>query len=272
MTLKASVATIKLGTVEFEGLLLSDGSFGISISQANELISFSTSTNTASRDLKRILGEGFNPSKAKIEGFKQLINSIALMDFESVLFELSLKGHQKAVALSRTLIGLSLHQLYCDSFGLKFESEDRQKHLKERLAGMEKRKDICDHAVDQYLETHPEVEKVLQYVFINFSDALNRLLTGYPAKYWREKFGLANNEQLRDMWGHPHLERIRNVETLASVYIEHEKMNAVDAVKKAVAEFRYTVWDEDQLLGKGDRKTYLRNHKRKTKQQQKQAS
>lgn len=267
MTIKASVATVKLGTIEFDGLLLSDGSFGISVPQANQLLVFSPSNNTASRDLKRILGEGFSPSKVKIENVKQLINSIPLLDFESVVFELSLKGHQKAIAFSRTLIGLSLHQLYADAFGLKFESEDRQKYLKERLAGIEKRKDICDHAIDQYLETHPEVNKVPQYVFINFSDALNRLLTGYPAKYWREKFGLENNDQLRDMWGHPHLERIRNVETLASVYIEHEKMNAVEAVKKAVTEFRYTVWEEDQLLGKGDRKTYLRNHKRKMKQQ-----
>ena len=53
--------------------------------------------------------------------------------FEKIILELALKGNELATRLVRALVGLSLHQLFCDSFGKKFEIEDRQRWLETRF-------------------------------------------------------------------------------------------------------------------------------------------
>jgi hypothetical protein len=130
MILKANVATVKFGHISCQGLLTETGVEAISIPQANLLISFSASNNVASRDLKRIFGHEFNPSKVKVEGLRQLINCLTLPEFERLLFELALMGNPQAIAISRSLIGLSLKQLWADAFNQNFGEKERQEFLK----------------------------------------------------------------------------------------------------------------------------------------------
>lgn len=260
--MKAQIATVKLGHFEFEGLMLEDASYGISALQLNELISFGASKNTVSRDLKRLLGNSFSPSKIKIEGLNQLINCVPLSDVERLLFDLSLTGNQQAIAISRSLIGASLTQIFARAFGQKFEEEDFQEALKTRQESKNVRRTFTDSVQDHYLATHPGADTVPFYAFSNPSDALNRLLTGHPAKYWREKFGVSSDDLLRDRWGAPQLARIVAVETLAQAKVDNEGADPIQAVKDAVEAFHYEVWSEEKLLGKGDRRTYLRNKQR----------
>lgn len=157
-----------------------------------------------------------------------------------------------------------------DYIALTPEAEEAKRKVQQiwqdiRDEGIEVRKTFTDSVKDHYHATHPGVIKVPEYAFSNPSDALNRLLTGHPAKYWRERFNVATNEQLRSLWGHPHLRRIASVEELAQAKVENEGIDPIEAVRLAVAAFHYIVWDEDRLLGKGDRKTYERNHKRRRK-------
>lgn len=95
--LTAKVAIVHFGAICVEGLLFEDGRYGVAVQQLNALISFSASKNTASRDLKRLLGAGFSPSKARIQGTRQLINCILLADFEKLLLELAIAGNIKPV-------------------------------------------------------------------------------------------------------------------------------------------------------------------------------
>jgi hypothetical protein len=128
--LTAEVAIVSVGqNIQVEGLRLSDGRFAIAISQINKLIRFSASKNTMSRDLKRLLGQRFNPSKSKVVGLRQLINCIFLEDFELFLFEMVILGNENAIKISRALVGLSLKQLFSDAFGINLTPADRQNAL-----------------------------------------------------------------------------------------------------------------------------------------------
>lgn len=128
---KALVAKVPFGTFEIDGLLFEDGSYGVAIPQISDL--FMTNRNTASRDLKRLLGEGFKTSKTKTEFNKNTTLSISLLGFERVLAKLDRAGNVKAQAFRDGLVGLSLQQLFCDAFGVKFETEQRQEWLEERF-------------------------------------------------------------------------------------------------------------------------------------------
>jgi hypothetical protein len=128
---KALVAKVPFGTFEIDGLLFEDGSYGVAIPQISDL--FMTNRNTASRDLKRLLGEGFKTSKTKTEFNKNTTLSISLLEFERVLAKLDRAGNVKAQAFRDGLVGLSLQQLFCDAFGVKFETEQRQEWLEERF-------------------------------------------------------------------------------------------------------------------------------------------
>jgi hypothetical protein len=131
--LTAKVAIVRFGKIEFEGLLFDNRRYGVAVPQLNQLISFSASNNTASRDLKRLLGEQFKASKCKIELTRQLINCIFLEDLEKLLLELAISGNAKAISISRSLIGLSLTQIFSDSFGVVFEQAQRQSYLADRI-------------------------------------------------------------------------------------------------------------------------------------------
>lgn len=111
--------------------MLPDGSFGIGLPQLVN-IGFSPSKNTVARDLKRLLGERFNPSKMATEIARAKVNVITLQEFELVLIALDRAGNESARAFRDELVGLSLHQLFSDAFGIKFAEEDRQQWLLSR--------------------------------------------------------------------------------------------------------------------------------------------
>jgi hypothetical protein len=129
---KARITTVKLGTLEFEGLMLPDGSFGITVSQLSRVFPESVSQNNYSRQVKSALGKDFPLVKTSSELNSKQVNYITIENLEKLIVELSIKGDSHAQELNRTLVGLSLTQLFSDAFGVKFESEERQNFLKFR--------------------------------------------------------------------------------------------------------------------------------------------
>lgn len=129
--LRAKVSQVNIGPIVIEGLMDEIGDYYVAIPQIAEL--FSIPIKHASRDIKALLGKAFSIPKFKTELHSGGVNAVPLEAFEKVLFELAIKGNPKAIEMSRVLIGLSLHQLFCDSFGVKFEREERQKWLSTRL-------------------------------------------------------------------------------------------------------------------------------------------
>jgi hypothetical protein len=55
------------------------------------------------------------------------------------------KGNHAASKFVDVMLGLSLHQLFCDAFGLKFEKEDRQRWISSRLTTKVDFRELTDH-------------------------------------------------------------------------------------------------------------------------------
>jgi len=129
---KAVITKVPIGNIVIDGVMYPDGTFGIAIPQIADL--FLDNRNVASRDLKRLLGNDFKTSKIKSELNTNYTNSVDLKTFELIVAKLDRVGNVKAQQFRDDMVGLSLHQLFCDAFDIKFEKDDRRLWLIEREA------------------------------------------------------------------------------------------------------------------------------------------
>lgn len=130
--MRAYVTQVQIGNLEIEGLMTEKGEYRVAVPQLVALNLASQFNPT--RDTKAILGKDSKLVKYKTEFNPNPVNTISLIEFEKVVFELAIKGNEFAANLVRALVGLSLTQLFSDAFGVKFEKEERQNYLKERKA------------------------------------------------------------------------------------------------------------------------------------------
>ena len=128
---KAIIAQVPFGEFTIEGLMLPNGEFAISVSQVAQLIL--VNQTHATRDIKALLGKDSNLSKTSSEISKRPVNYLTLDQFLIVLKAAAMKGVPEATNLIILLAGLSLNQLWCDAFGIRFEKEERQNWIKQRM-------------------------------------------------------------------------------------------------------------------------------------------
>lgn len=242
----ARTTIVSIGNRQVEGLLLDDDSFGISIIQINEqLISFSTSRNTVSRDLKRLLGKDFIPSKVRTDIYKQLINAIPLEQLEKVIAALARKKNLQAIELSIELIGLSLNQLWADAFDIKFEKAERQEWLKKRQLTIESFWFMAD-AIKAYYEKHPRQEKYNGQNYAEVFDTLNVGLFGKRSRIIKKELGIGKSKLNRDHFGKDALKRIEMIQRIAEAQIMSFDKHPVEAVQFALNVLNYDVIDYHQ--------------------------
>lgn len=127
---KAVIAHVSIGNLTIEGLMAEDGTFGIAYPQLADYNL--VPQKNASRDVKALMGNSFSFLKWRAQGTKPLVNVILLTDFERLLAKLDRAGNKAAQDMRDDLVGLSMHQLFSDAFGLKFEQEERQAYLIDR--------------------------------------------------------------------------------------------------------------------------------------------
>lgn len=128
--LHAEITNVQIGVLTIEGLLADNGAFYVAVPQIADR--FQLDSNQASRAIKPLLGAGFQFDKIKTPLNPKAVNAVKLSDFERLVAKLDRSGNIFAQQFRDDLVGLSLHQLFCDSFGIKFEAEDRQRWLQER--------------------------------------------------------------------------------------------------------------------------------------------
>lgn len=188
--------------------------------------------NYASQTLKRLLGEDFSPHKISIEGTKAKVNVIQLTDFEKVLMKLAFTGNQQAQEIMLNLVGLSLHQLFSDAFGIRFELEERQAWIKARLDGKNVRKKFIA-GVSNWLEMNAGTlsEKQIDYMFTNVSEEINLGIFDRKSKTLKEDWKV---EHTRDGMLLEELYWIMEVEDLSLRLIQQQSYNPLDAVKEAL--------------------------------------
>lgn len=151
--IKAQIASVSFGGLEIEGLLLPDGSFAIAVPQICSLFQFAK--DHGNRTIKALLGNDFQFAKVNSTLNPKPVNVLRLTDFEKLVFRLALKQNQIAIDFSESLIGLSLHQLFCDAFKIKFEAAERQEWLTNRQLVKESFRKALTDSLKEYGYTEP---------------------------------------------------------------------------------------------------------------------
>lgn len=230
--LTGTVAPVPFGNKSIDGILGSDGLFYIAVPQIADAAK--TSRNTASRDFKRLMGKDFKTSKMRTEFNTSVTLVVGLLEFERLLAKLDRSGNIHAQDFRDDLVGLSLHQLFCDAFGLKFGEEDRQEWLILRQESKELFWELARSVkgwVDSRICTAPEFT-----YYANAFDCLNQSLFGQKSKQIRESIGLDKSHSLtRDHFGRTALRNIGTVQgTAARKMAKDSTLKPIDAIKQAV--------------------------------------
>ena len=231
--MKASIATVKIGHFEFEGLFSEDGQFGVSVTQLNDVLQFSGTQKHASQTLKRLLPDVLSGTQKWVcELNIRAVNVLLLNELERVIFELSVAGNVVATEMARELIGLSLVQLFSDAFGVKFELLERQEWKERRLAGMAVRRTLTD-ATQLYCDTEPVSDGYKAFIYSNMSDAINKGVFGKTAKQLCVERNVKKSD-LRNSHSVEELKSIADIENLAMKLIDNKGYEPLSAVKMAV--------------------------------------
>jgi hypothetical protein len=235
-TLQAKETSVNFGNLTIKGLMFEDGSFGVSLLQVNELISFSTSNNAAntlSRDLKRLLGKNFSPSKIKTDTSRQLINALTLPEFEKMLVVLDREHQNKKVQQFRdALVGLSLTQVFSDAFNIKFEKEERQAYLQARPEGKVTRRTMTD-AIKAWCDRNDRPDKVSGYCTY-CSDTLNVHLFGKKSAVLKTERLVPSKGLLRDYMTSDELRAVERIEDRVILLFDAMNIKPTDAIKTVI--------------------------------------
>jgi len=221
-TSKATVAQVKIGHIEIEGLMLPDGSYAIAVPQVASL--FLIDRGQASRGFKALLGEGFQFDKVGSELNPKAVNILTLPEFELLIAKLDRSGNIPAQEFRDSLAGIALHQLYCDAFGVKFEQQDRQKWLKERQEGK-----FCRRSLTDATKLLIEQGEKLNYGHITLQTYEACKLS---AKY-KEYKSKRKDDRFRDTLTDGEIRNVKKFEELIADYVMVDRLPLNQAMVKA---------------------------------------
>lgn len=123
--MKAYITQVQLGNIEIEGLMTEAGGYFIGIPQL--VSSGVVPPNRSLKQIETLHGIEFSShQKLTTDLNSKVVNAITIKDFERLLMEAAFKGSIEAMKLVRSLVGLSLHQLFSDAFGVEVTKQDRQ--------------------------------------------------------------------------------------------------------------------------------------------------
>lgn len=151
---KTLVEKVQLGDISFEGLKRPCGAYGIAVTQANELLSFTAHPGNAARSVKRILGTSFQPIRVATELNPNPAVILTIDQFLMLVRKLNQEGNKQARIIADSLMGMSLEQLFADAFGDRFEKEERQESLRIRQKGKIGRRTLTDAAMEWHLQQY----------------------------------------------------------------------------------------------------------------------
>jgi hypothetical protein len=234
--LSVEIAEVKIGVISITGLMDVAGNYYVGIPQIAER--FDVPQKNAARDFKSLLGNDSTFLKAKINNSRVTMNAISLRDFEALVTKLDRKGNVHAQSFRDVLFGLSLHQLFSDAFGVKFEAEDRQDLIKRRQLTKDSFWFIAD-ATKWYYDRNPRIEKYENQNYTEVFDALNLGLFGVKAAKIKKELGISKNALNRDHFGKEALTRIEVIQRIAEAQILYHCKTPVDAINIAISTMGY---------------------------------
>lgn len=232
--LTAELAIVKIGQEKIEGLLADDGNFYIAVSQICSKFSFLN--KNAQRDIKLLLGDEFQFLKCRTTLNSKAVNVIPLNLFSKLVTKLAyVKKNPIAIDWVDWLLELSLHQLFSDAFGQKFEAEDRQTWLKARQAGKVTRRTLTD-AIKDYIARNNVSDNEGKWLYANVTEATYGQLFGRKTKQLKKDWGIGIEEKKtpRDYMANKELAWLETIEELTMRLIDNDNIEPVLAVKEAM--------------------------------------
>jgi hypothetical protein len=199
--------------------------------------------NRSRKQLEVSLGLSFQTqSKLKTELHPKAVNVISIQDFERTLAKLDRAGNKFAQDLRDALVGLSLHQLYSDAFGVKFDEEDRKNWLIERVEGKEVRRTLTD-SIHDYLVSQGKGDAFGYYARI--TNQIYQGIFGLDANQIREQLGVTGYGLTRDHLNSKEIRIVAKVEDLVIDLIDGGS-SPCEAVAKALS-----IKKKDRLILQG---------------------
>ncbi|MFM7425035.1 MAG: hypothetical protein ACKO7W_08605 [Elainella sp.] len=140
-SVKATRATVQIGSFAVDGFMLPDGSYKMSLTQAAEIVGLgvqNASDFLRSKTLKSLLGESYTPQIYEIEPEDQLrgqsrIRALPLEIVRKYWLWQAYRGNKQAMALVDALMAETLERRFDQAFGVSRSEEERNERLSERL-------------------------------------------------------------------------------------------------------------------------------------------
>lgn len=145
-SIKATRATVPIGSLTVDGFMLPDGSYRMSLTQAAECIETSTqnaSNFLQSRAIKSLLGEGYTPQVFEIESDSQLrgqgrFRALPLEVVSAFWYWQATRGNKKAFLLGWALQTESLERRFDNAFGITHTEQEQNDRLSQRIQQLER--------------------------------------------------------------------------------------------------------------------------------------
>jgi hypothetical protein len=147
---KAVTLMVDFGFTTIEGLMMPNGDYAVSVPQVAALVG--TSRKTASRDFKRLMGEGFRVSKVATDQGNQRINAMPLDVFTDLLYFLAKQGNPIADSMARAFLHETPQRRFDTAAGKKVEESEYNKRLAQRMERVTARFEWTDAVMSRGLE------------------------------------------------------------------------------------------------------------------------
>lgn len=140
-SVKATRATVQIGSLAVEGFMLPDGSYKMSLTQAAEIVGLgvqNASDFLRSKALKSLLGKDYTPQTFEIEAEDQgrgqsRIRALPLEIVRKYWLWQACRGNKQALALVDALLAETLERRFDEAFGVSRSEEERNQRLSERM-------------------------------------------------------------------------------------------------------------------------------------------
>lgn len=228
---RAQVATVLVGIIKLEGIMTPDGEFFVALPQVSDL--FAVPQKNASRDIKALLGNGFQFLKVNTVLNPKAVNVLSLEWFNTLVYRLAFNGNRDAQTFVESLGHLGLYQRFCDTFGRELEAQERQAFLELRMQSIATRNELED-AIAWYCRTHEVSDNYAKFIYINATQALWKGTHGKIRKAIAEEYGLTTGGDLRSVLTSRELNDIERVESVAAHLILNRGFEPVEAVNSAI--------------------------------------
>ncbi len=233
---KAVVATVKYAGFKFPGLKLPDGTYAIAVTQIVELFQrsnegFQFFKNNANRDIKYLLGNGFQFLKSASEIHPKKVNILTIEQFGELTFHVAFRGNDVAKAILKASVSTTIEQAFDIAFDNKQALEEYQEKQQARVQGKIARRNMTN-VVRDYVKAHSGElsDNYKKYIYNNCTDRTYRLVFGRSAKQLKEDWEC---DDVRAAMTVEELFIVRGVEDLAMKLVEEEGMEPQQAIDEA---------------------------------------